>query len=202
MSIVENLIRGMSEGDDLGKLGKSLGVDGKTAAMGLAAAAPMILGALQRNASRPEGAQALDRALERDHDGGLLDNLSGILVQGETGTGEAILGHLFGNRRGAVDQGVAKAAGLVPATASRLMAMAAPMIMAQLGKAKREQKLTPESLAGLLGQEGEKLQAAAPGQMGALSAILDADGDGDVDASDLMSRGGPLLETLTNMFKR
>jgi hypothetical protein len=38
--------------------------------------------------------------------------------------------------------------------------------------------------------------------MGALGAMLDADGDGDVDASDLMSRGGPLLETISNMFKR
>lgn len=200
MSILQNLIAGLS-GGGADQLGSKLGVDGRTAAAGLAAAAPMILGALQRNASRPEGAQALDRALERDHDGALLEDLKGFLDRGETGGGEAILGHVFGDRRAAVDQGVAKAAGLDPATASRLMAMAAPVIMAQLGKAKREQKLDAEALAGLLGREGQALKAAAPGQMGALTAILDADGDGDVDASDLMSRGGPLVDMISDMFK-
>jgi hypothetical protein len=201
MSLVENLIAGLS-GGGLDQLGRNLGIDGKQAAMGLAAAAPMILGALQRNAARPEGAQALDRALARDHDGGLLDNLSQFLDQGQPSDGDAILGHVFGGRRGRVDHGVAKAAGIDPATASRLMAMAAPLIMAQLGKAKRQQNLGPDALASLLGQEQEVLEAKAPGQMGALSAILDADGDGDVDAADLMSRGGPLLDTISNMFKR
>ncbi len=202
MSIVESLIAGLSQGNGLGKMSQSLGIDGKTAAMGLAAAAPMILGALKRNAARPEGAQALANALERDHDGGLLDNLSGFLDQGDTGDGDAILGHVFGNRRQKVDQGVAKAAGLDPAIASKLMAMAAPMIMAQLGKTKREQGLNPDALAGLLGQEERHLETTAPGQMGALSAMLDADGDGDVDASDLMDRGGPLLDTISKLFGR
>jgi hypothetical protein len=202
MSLVESLIRGLSGDDGLGKLGQSLGVDSKTAAMGMAAAAPMILGALQRNASRPDGAQALADALDRDHDGGLLNDLSSFMSQGDTSGGDAILGHVFGNRRQNVDRGVAKAAGIDAATASKLMAMAAPMIMAQLGKAKREQGLNADALAGLLGQEGEELRSAAPGQMGALGAILDADGDGDVDASDLVSRGGPLLDTISNMFKR
>lgn len=202
MSIVESLMRGLSGGDGLGRLSQSLGIDGKTAAMGLAAAAPMILGALQRNASRPEGAQALADALDRDHDGGLLNDLSGFMGRGETRDGDAILGHVFGDRRRTVDRGVAQAAGIDAATASKLMAMAAPMIMAQLGQAKRERGLSADALAGLLGQERQALQAEAPGQMGALSAILDADGDGDVDASDLMSRGGPLLDTISNMFKR
>lgn len=202
MSIVESLIAGLSQGDGMGKMGQSLGIDGKTAAMGLAAAAPMILGALQRNASRPEGARALADALERDHDGNLLNDLAGYMDQGDTRGGDAILGHVFGNRRQNVDRGVAKAAGIDAATASKLMAMAAPMIMAQLGKAKREQGLNADGLAGMLGTEGRHLEAAAPGQMGALSAMLDADGDGDVDASDLMNRGGPLLDTISKLFGR
>ena len=200
MSILENLVAGLSQGDAIQKLGSSLGIDGKTAAMGLAAAAPMILGALKRNAARPEGAEALAQALERDHDGSLLDDLAGFMGQGDTGTGEAILGHVFGDRRQNVDQGVAKAAGLDPAMASKLMAMAAPMIMAHLGKAKREQGLNPDPLPGLIRQEERHLKASAPGQMGALSAMLDADGDGDVDASDLMDRGGPLLNTISKLF--
>ena len=202
MSIVESLIAGLSQGDGLSDLGRSLGVDQKAAATGLAAAAPMILGALQRNAARPEGARALADALDRDHDGNLLNDLAGFMGKGDTSGGDAILGHILGDRRQRVDQGVAKAAGLDPATASKLMAMAAPMIMAQLGKAKREQGLNADALAGLLGQEGRRLEAAAPGQMGALSAMLDADGDGDVDASDLMSRGGPLLDTISKLFGR
>ena len=201
MSIIESLIGGLSQEGGLAELSRSLGIDRQKAAVGLAAAAPMILGALHRNAARPEGAQALADALDRDHDGSLLDDLGSFLGRGETRDGEAILGHVLGDRRPAVDRGVAQAAGLDAATASKLMAMAAPLIMAQLGKAKRAGGLNAESLAGLLGEEREALKTAAPGSMGALGALLDADGDGDVDASDLLSRGGPLLDTISKLFK-
>ena len=47
------------------------------------AAISAMMGALARNASTPDGAQALAGALDRDHDGSLLDMLGGMLGQGQ-----------------------------------------------------------------------------------------------------------------------
>lgn len=52
------------------------------------AALPTLVGALARNAGRPEGARSLARALDRDHDSSLLDQLGGLLG-GEGGGGSA-----------------------------------------------------------------------------------------------------------------
>ena len=38
-----------------------------------------LIGALSKNASTPEGAASLNNALEQDHDGGILDNIMGLL---------------------------------------------------------------------------------------------------------------------------
>ena len=44
----------------------------------VAAAVPMILSQLKRNTSTRQGAESLNNALERDHDGGLLDSLGSM----------------------------------------------------------------------------------------------------------------------------
>ena len=38
--------------------------------------------------------------------------------------------------------------------------------------------------------------------VGALSAVVDAGADGGVDPPDLVIRGGPLFEAISDMFKR
>ncbi|MEO7795244.1 MAG: DUF937 domain-containing protein [Thermoanaerobaculia bacterium] len=45
----------------------------------VSAAMPMLLGALARNSATPQGAAGILGALERDHDGSLLDSLGGML---------------------------------------------------------------------------------------------------------------------------
>ncbi|MEL6972592.1 MAG: DUF937 domain-containing protein, partial [Bacteroidota bacterium] len=39
-----------------------------------------LLGAMARNASTPDGATALNNALERDHDGSILDDVMGMVT--------------------------------------------------------------------------------------------------------------------------
>ena len=58
-----------------------------------------ILGAMANNASKPGGADSLLGALQKDHDGSILDNLGGFLGQPNTDDGNGILGHVFGNSR-------------------------------------------------------------------------------------------------------
>src|SRR5690606_33908038 len=54
----------------------------KTASV-LGMALPVILGAMQRNAATPEGAESLNKALEdKRHDGSIMDQLSSLLGGG------------------------------------------------------------------------------------------------------------------------
>src|SRR5690606_4513087 len=55
----------------------------------VAAALPLLLGALGRNASQPQGAQALYGALGRDHGGMDLGSLLGAVLGGGMGTSPA-----------------------------------------------------------------------------------------------------------------
>lgn len=72
---------------------------------GIAAALPALLGGLAHNATRsPQGAQDLDNALTKNHDGGLLDQLGGLMggAGGGGGAGGALgaLGGLMGGGGG------------------------------------------------------------------------------------------------------
>jgi hypothetical protein len=79
--------------------GHAATADSATTAKAVPAAVGTLMGALARNSSGEAGAEALLGALTRDHDGGLLNNLSGYLSQPDETTGNGILKHvLAGNR--------------------------------------------------------------------------------------------------------
>ena len=79
---------------------------------GKAGGLPILLAALNRNASNPAGAAALHGALERDHDGSILDNLGGFLGNAQAGPGAGILKHVLGERQESTAQAVGAASGL------------------------------------------------------------------------------------------
>ena len=127
-------------------------------------ALPMILKQLGRNASRG-GAEPLANALDRDHDGSILDQLSGHIDGGSTEQGNAILGHIFGNKRGKAEQQVSQASGLSMKGSGQLMAILAPILMGVLGKQRRKGGLGTGDL-------GRVLTGAGGGRLGCLAAAL------------------------------
>ena len=78
-------------GEPAARIGDQLGTDQDGAQQAINAALPALMAALAGNARRGEGASALAGALERDHDGGILDDVKGFLDRGDTGGGEAIV---------------------------------------------------------------------------------------------------------------
>ena len=178
-SILEQLM-GQLGGGALQQMSSSLGTDETTTQRGLGAALPVLLGALQRNASQPDGAQSLGRALERDHDGSILDDLGGFLKSPESGNGAGILGHVLGGRRGTVEQGLAKSTGMDASKMGGLLEMAAPLVMGALGKKNREAGGGSGGLADLLGREQQAARQRQPEATDLLTGLLDQDGDGQV----------------------
>jgi len=175
----------------LRQISQQLGADEEATGNAVSAALPVLLGALAKNSARPQGASALLGALDRDHDGGVLDDLSAFLQKPNERDGDGILGHVLGGRRDRVERNVSQASGLDAASVSRLMAMLAPLVMGAVGRARRQQNLDAGGLSDLLSNERTSLQRQNP-QLGGLAQLLDADGDGQV-ADDVAKLGKKLL---------
>ncbi len=164
-------------GDTMRQLSQHIGADETTTNSAVGAAIPVLMGALAKNASSPDGAAALAGALDKDHDGSMLGNIAGMLGGG---AGAGILKHVLGGRQDTVAAGIGQAAGLDGAQAGKLLAMLAPIVMGALGSAKKSGGLDAGGLAAMLGQERSAIGAQANGGLGSLMSLLDADHDGSV----------------------
>jgi len=179
--------------DAIQQMSGALGADPSATSSAISMALPALIGGLARNASQPQGAAALDQALNA-HDGSILDNLGGLLGGAGGagglggGIGGAILGHILGARRGPVEQGVGRASGLDAAQVAQLMAMLAPIVMGVLGRMKQSKGLDANALPDVLGREREQAERETPG----LGGLFDANHDGNV-MDDVIRMGGSAL---------
>jgi len=167
----------------------------KTAAEG---AVNALMGAMARNAKKPQEAQNLANALERDHDGSILEDAIGFLSgrrQPENPkmvNGSGILKHLLGGEQSNVISMISQMAGMDQNKSGNLLATLAPLVMGALGKTKRQSGLGVGDLMQLLSgtAQQQKQQGGMSGQL--IAAFLDQDGDGDV-SDDVTRIGGNLL---------
>ncbi|HMQ59130.1 MAG TPA: DUF937 domain-containing protein [Flavilitoribacter sp.] len=154
-----------------------------------------LVSALARNASTNQGASALSNALDRDHDGSILNDVFGMLTGGQaqnsrTTNGEGILNHTPGDRQsGAVDM-ISRLSGLDQGKTGNLMSLLAPVVMGALGKAKQSNGLDAAGIASLLSGTVSAHQESPT--MGFINKFLDADGDGSI-IDDVASIGMKLL---------
>jgi hypothetical protein len=162
------------------QMSRQLGADEDAVQKAIGMALPAIIGAMARNSATPKGRSSLYGALERDHDGTLLDDLAGFLGSPSAGPGDAILGHVFGGQRSGIESQIGQATGLDPNTVKMLMSILAPMVMAYLGRQRQQQTLDPDQLAGILGTERQRIQQESRPELGGLADLFDANKDGDV----------------------
>ncbi|TWI07255.1 DUF937 domain-containing protein [Aerolutibacter ruishenii] len=185
------------QGQPLQQISQQLGLPREQASGAVAAALPLLMGALGKNASQPAGAESLFGALQRDH--ATPGDLGGLLgsVLGGGGQGEQILGHIFGARQQGATQGLGAATGLQGDQANMLLKVLAPIVMAYLGKRMFGQgqaaASTPQGLGDILGQEQQQIRQQGGVGGGLLGAVLDQDGDGQLGLGDLLKLGGGML---------
>ncbi|HVT02011.1 MAG TPA: DUF937 domain-containing protein [Thermoanaerobaculia bacterium] len=177
--------------DTIANISQQLGASPADVSSGIAAALPVLLSGLHRNASDPQGAAALDSALNA-HDGSILDNLGSLLGGGATGgIGAAILAHILGKRQAPVEEGVSRASGLSAQQVSQLLMMLAPIVMGVLGRMRQQKGLSPAQLPEVLGQSKAQMEAQNPA-LGGLASVLDSNHDGQI-ADDVMRIGSSML---------
>ncbi|MGL5233538.1 MAG: DUF937 domain-containing protein [Empedobacter falsenii] len=184
-----NLIQGAMGQQIVGSAAKQLGINESQAQTAVAAAVPFLLSALNKNA-QGGGAEGISNALNQ-HDGSILDNLSGFLGQGgNQQDGLGILGHVLGNKQQNVESAISQQSGLNTGQVTQILALVAPIVMGYLGKQKQSAGLDSNGIAGLLGGlvGGSTTQTNQSGvNLGGFEKLLDQDGDGQLGIGDAMS---------------
>ncbi|HEV8238643.1 MAG TPA: DUF937 domain-containing protein [Thermoanaerobaculia bacterium] len=196
MASILDLLGSQLDASTLQQLGSQVGATPEQTAAAVSTALPALLGALQRNSATPHGEAALASALDRDHDGSILDNLGGLLDGGPSAANERSLDHIFRDRRAPVEEAVAQRAGLDRGQAMRLIAMLAPIVLGALSRARQSRGAGAQAGGGGLGDilgaalGGLRQQGAGGGGLGGiLGGLLDRNHDGSF-LDDLLGGGG------------
>jgi hypothetical protein len=194
MSIINNLL-GSDSGELLIKgLSSQIGQSKSQTNHLMSMAIPVLLKAMQRNSNSKEGASGLLSTISNKHDGSILNKLENIFTGTESNDlekdGEKILGHVLGQRQQNIQNALSIQSGIDNTSVSRVLKMAAPVVMGLLGKQQNEQNaLNPDEneisniLMNLVGAASENNNHSF------FESILDADNDGSIidDVAEVIS---------------
>ncbi len=155
-------------------------------------ALPLLMGAMKKNASSPEGAEGLMNALNTKHDGSILDNLGSLFEGGVDNSvkqdGAGILKNVLGNSENNVTNAISQKSGLDSGAVMNILKVAAPLVLGYLGKQKQQQQVQSSSgieglLGGILGGDNK--------QQSMIESLLDGNNDGSVidDLAGMMLGG-------------
>lgn len=159
----------------------------------------LLLDAISRNAQSQERGGGLYGALKKDHDGGILGDLMGVLggqrrvENPKTTNGTGIINHLLGKRQLEAAQIISQMSGIDIFKSGVLMQLIAPVIMGVVGQTQKSNGLDLGGLAKVLMGGGQSQSAQGGGVGGLLSKILDRDGDGSM-MDDLLNMGMQILK--------
>jgi hypothetical protein len=159
-------------------ISQRFGISETTANAAVQIAVPLILTALARNASQPQGAESLHQAINKDHDGSIFANLYSYLGNPQSANGAGILGHVFGDQQPAVAGNLAQATGMDQNSASGILETIAPLVMGAVGQAQQQTGLDSAGLTNFLNSQQLQTQTNAPELMNMLGSMLDQNKDG------------------------
>ena len=195
-SALDELMNSLQGSGGIGQMSRSTGLGESDVTQLLSGALPALLAGLSRNAASSDGAAGLLAALDRDHDGSIMDDVVGSLGGGGATTGGAgILQHILGGRQGQVESALSRSTGVDQSSVSNILAMAAPLVLGYLGRQRRAQNLDAAGLSSLLQQEQRVAQERSPEAVGMLTRLIDADDDGSI-MDEMAEMGSSLLASL------
>lgn len=179
-SVGEDFIAKASKSTDENK-------DNISAALGMAL--PILVGAMKKNIKSDTGEQSLNNALnDTKHGDALLDNLRSVEASNMTSEGEKILGHLLGGKQDMVSKTIGSTLNMNETSVSRIIKMAAPILMSVLASQKRKDNVPPSGLGTLL---DSVMGSSGAHDASLIEKLLDKDGDGSAidDVSGLIFGG-------------
>ncbi len=149
-----NLMQGAAGTAVINNVTKRLGIENKQARMAIAVGLPLLITALQRNAKKNDGASGILGAINKKHDGGILDNITD-LFDGDDGDehpdGSKILDHVLGSNKNNVADSISKESGLSAQKVMGVLSMLAPIVMGLVGRNAKNSNTDADGLSGLIG---------------------------------------------------
>ncbi|AZA48351.1 DUF937 domain-containing protein [Chryseobacterium carnipullorum] len=161
----------------------------------LAVAAPLVISYLRNKSQDAKEAEALNNALDKDHDGSILDDAA--QAESRQAEGGSILYHVFGGQKSTVENQLSQNTGISIDKIGPILAMLAPVIMGYIGKEKQQNNVGAGGLGDLLGGIlGNASSQAQTQQSNPLNDIL-----GSVLGSGQSQSGGnPLNDILGSVL--
>jgi OmpA-OmpF porin, OOP family len=156
----------------ISKAANLVGEDAGSTATAMSGILPAVLGSVVSKASDADGASGLMSMLSSGgHDGGILDNLGGMLgggagTDGMLSAGSGILSSLLGDKVGGIVSLISSFAGIKSGSANSLMSMAAPLVMGVIGKQVSGGNMGASGLMSLLAGQKDHIAAAMPAGLG------------------------------------
>ena len=167
-NLISTLTGLLGNSSTIGLVSSMLGEDSSKTQSAITSAVPALLGGLLNKASDAKGASEIFGMLkDGNHDGGVLDNVSGLLssntgFQGLLSSGLPMLKSLFGDKADTVVNGLAQSSGISASSSSSLLSMAAPLLMGAVGKEVKTKGLDATGMMGFLGSQAGFLKEVAP----------------------------------------
>ena len=139
---IMQILKDQMSGQVLDQLSAQIGATPDQTAAATNGVFASILGGLANNAASPDGLSSLMGAIDRDHDGSVMDDLLGLVTgtsqNPQASNGLGILGHILGGNQEPVAQQVSQSSGLNMQQVMRLMPILAPIVMGVLGKMRNQ----------------------------------------------------------------
>jgi len=161
----------------------------------LAVAAPLIISYLRNKSQDAKEAEALNNALDKDHDGSILNDSSQL--EARESEGGSILNHIFGGDKQNVENQLSQNTGISIDKIGPVLAMLAPVIMGYIGKEKQQNNVGAgglgDLLGGILGNASNQAQAQ---QSSPLNDILGS----VLGGGQSQSSGNPLNDILGSVL--
>ena len=167
----------------------------------LGMALPMIMGAIKKNTNDHDGAAKLNNELEKEkHNGSILDNLKSTATNSLMGEGSGILGHIFGGSGSKIETAVSSATGMDASKVSKILKMAAPVVMSILGKQKRKDGVGKSGISSLV---GSALGSNSSHDQSLLESLMSSDQAGNIakEATGKLFGGKDKSKGLGGFFK-
>lgn len=162
----------------------------------LAVATPLIISYLRNKSQDAKEAEALNTALDKDHNGSILNDASQI--EARQAEGGSILDHIFGGQKSTVENQLSQNTGISIDKIGPILAMLAPVVMGYIGQQKQQNNVGAgglgDLLGGILGNASNQAQAQQSSPLNdILGSVLGGGGQSQ-------SSGNPLNDILGSVL--
>lgn len=162
----------------------------------LAVATPLIISYLRNKSQDAKEAEALNNALDKDHNGSILNDASQI--EARQAEGGSILDHIFGGQKSTVENQLSQNTGISIDKIGPILAMLAPVVMGYIGQQKQQSNVGAgglgDLLGGILGNASNQAQAQQSNPLNdILGSVLGGGGQSQ-------SSGNPLSDILGSVL--